>query len=105
MLVKPIGRRAKNTARHPIDSHDLVAKAAFIGPRAQMVGPHERIAFRTQDNEDRSAAVKMRFVIAPHRPFGQMADQGIIGNLELRKIDPRAFLFLRVDLRLCARRE
>ena len=39
----------------------------------------------------------MRFVIAPHRPFGQMADQGIIGDLKLRKIDPRPLLFLRVD--------
>ena len=26
-----------------------------------------------------------------------MADQGIIGDLKLRKIDPRPFLFLRVD--------
>ena len=39
----------------------------------------------------------MRFVIAPHRPFGQMADQSIIGNLKLGEVDPCPLLFLRVD--------
>ena len=39
----------------------------------------------------------MRFVIAPHRPFGQMADQGIIRNLELCKVNSSPLLFLRVN--------
>src|SRR5439155_19959826 len=33
-------------------------------------------------------------------PFGQVTDQGVIGYLELRDVDPCAFLLLRVDLRV-----
>ena len=97
MLVKPIRWRAEDAPRGPVDFHDAIAIAAFVGSRSPFVGPHERVAFRTKDNEDRSATVVMRFVIAPHRPFGQMADQGIIRNLELRKVNACSLLFLRVD--------
>ena len=45
----------------------------------------------------RPATVVMRFVIASYRPFGQMADQGIIGNLELRNVNARSLLLLRID--------
>ena len=38
MLVKPIGRRAKNAARRPVDAHDLIAETVFIGMGAQMLG-------------------------------------------------------------------
>src|SRR4029453_14876056 len=97
MLVKPIRWRAEDTPGCPIDSHNSIAVAAFVGARSPFVGPHERVAFRTQDNEGRSAPMVMRFVIAPHRPFGQMADQCIIGNLKLREIDTCSLLFLSVD--------
>src|SRR4029450_13625751 len=53
--------------------------------------------FGTKDNEDRSATVVMRFVIAPHRPFGQMTDQSIIRHLELCKVTPGPLLFLGVN--------
>ena len=39
----------------------------------------------------------MGFVIAPHRPLGKMADQRIVGNLELSEIHARALLLLSVD--------
>src|SRR5262245_29021779 len=97
MLVKPTRWRTEDAPRGPVDSHDAIAVAAFVGSRSPFVGPHERVAFRTKHNQDRPPTVVMRFVIAPDRPFGQMADQGIIGDLKLRKIDPRPFLFLRVD--------
>ncbi len=99
MLMEPIGRRAENAARHPVDPHHLSAETVFIGPGAQMVGPHERIALRAQDQQHRAAAMKMRLMVTPHRPLGEMADQGIIGNLKLGDIDPRALLFLSVELR------
>ena len=105
MLVKPTRWRAEYAPGGPVDSHDAIAIAVLVGSRSPFVGPHKRVAFGTKDNEDRSATVVMRFVIAPHRPFGQMADQGIIGNLKLRKIDARPLLFLTRRWRLYGRRE
>src|SRR5262249_10594747 len=97
MLVKPIPWRAEDTARRPIDSHNAIAVTAFVGARSPFAGPHQRIALGTQNNEDRSAAVVMRFVIPSHRPFAQMTDQRVIGNFELRKLDAWALLLLSVD--------
>src|SRR5215468_4746658 len=97
MLVKPIRWRAEDASRGPIDSHNSIAVAAFVGTRSPFVGPHERIAFGSEDSENRSATVVMRLVIASHRPFGQMADQRVIGDLELRKLDACTLLFLSVD--------
>src|SRR6266403_1838115 len=97
MLVKPVRWRAEHATRGPVDFDDPIALSALVGSHSPFVGPHERVAFRTKDNEDRPATMIVRFVIAPHRPFGQMADQGIIGNLELRNVNARPLLFLRVD--------
>src|ERR1043165_6634929 len=99
MLVKPVRGRAEHAARYPVDTYDLIAKAALVGSRAKMIGPHQPVAFRAQDDQDRAAAMKMRLMVTTHGPFGEVTDQSVVRDLELRDSDSGALLLLSVDLR------
>src|ERR1044072_2782013 len=99
MLVKPVRGRAEHAARYPVDTYDLIAEAALVGSRAKMIGPHQRVAFRAQDHQHRAAAMEMRLMVTTHGPFGEVADQSVVRDLELSDRDSGALLLLSIDLR------
>src|SRR5581483_11507903 len=100
MLVEPAARRAEDAALAPVDLDALIGVAGLIGPNPRFRRPHERVALRAQDEQNRAALMEVRLVIASHRPLGNVADQRAAAHVEgsnlhavalgLRRIDQRA---------------
>src|SRR5258706_16361295 len=86
--MKPIGRRTEYTAWHPVQTHDLIGHAVFIGLGAEVARPHQRIPRGAQNDQRDAAATTMGLAISTHRPFNQLADQTVLGNLEANDFDP-----------------
>src|SRR5262245_50620845 len=74
MLVEPAARRTQNAAFAPVDAHDLVGVAVMIGSQSSFLRPHQRVPLRAENQQNRAALMKMRFVVTAHRPLGDMPD-------------------------------
>src|SRR6516162_10844858 len=80
--MKPTRGRTENTAFAPIYFNDLIAIARFVWTYPGFLRPHEGVSFGAKDQKNRASRMKMRFVIASHRPFGEVTDQRAATHIE-----------------------
>src|SRR4030095_12764834 len=93
VLVKPIARRAVDTAFAPFDLNDLVVMAVRVRMQAPLFLPEQHVPDGLQSNDNCARAMVVRLVIFAHRPLAEVADQRIPGHLKLAQTQPRPFYF------------
>jgi hypothetical protein len=93
MLMKPIARRAVDTALAPFDLGYLVLVAVGVGVETPLLVPKQYVADGLRADDNRAWAMVVRFVIFPHRPFAQVADESVSRHLELSQAQSGAFDF------------
>src|SRR4029453_16164132 len=66
----------------PIHFNDLIAIAGFVWTYPCFLRPHEGVPFGAKYQKNRAPRMEVCFVITPHRPLGEVTDQGTAAHIE-----------------------
>src|SRR4030095_15714131 len=80
--MKPACGWAENAAFAPIHFNHLIAIAGFIWTYTCFLRPHEGVTFGAKYQKNRAPGMKVGFVIASHRPLGEVTHQRTAAHIE-----------------------